>query len=350
MTHRTSAALISGALLIVIASSAWAQAPAPAQPPPAPQFPTVSVGGLSYIQYSAELEHRDALNAFDVTRAYININGALTPRIRYRLTPDIHRTSDGSLTFRAKYAFVQFDNIGRPGSRIRFGMHQTPWLDFEESINRYRVQGQMFAEREGLIPGSADFGVGYFTPFPGNRGEVEFGVYNGEGYAHSEANKYKSFQGRVTVRPFPGRPAARGLRLSAFYDLGWYAAAGPRRHGIVMGSYEHAKVVATAQWVTATERPTATLAEDLARQGYSFFVEVRQGTEGWAGIARVDRFDPNQNLPGDDRQRVIGGVAYWFKWSNVRLGLLLNDESRTYAKDAGRPDENRLLAQMHVQF
>ena len=38
-------------------------------------------------------------------------------------------------------------------------MHETPWLTFEESTNRYRVQGPMFAEREGLIPGPSDVGA-----------------------------------------------------------------------------------------------------------------------------------------------------------------------------------------------
>lgn len=358
MTNRTPAVLIAGALVLFTGRAVHAQAPPPAagqQPAqPAAEPPTVSVGALSYLQYSAEFTNRDEFNAFDVTRAYININGTLRRKVRYRLTPDIRRITDGSLagslTFRVKYAFVQFDDVLREGSRVRFGLHQTPWLDFEESINRYRVQGQMFSEREGLIPGSGDFGTGYFTPFPNNYGEVEFGLYNGEGFGSSEVNKYKSVQGRVTVRPFPGHPTARGLRLSAFYDLGWYAAGQPRRHGIVMGSYEHNRLVATAQWVTAAERPVATLTRDVDRAGYSAFLEVRQGMTGWAGVTRFDRFDPDQNLPNNERSRVIAGVAYWLEWSRARIGLLLNDENVSYARDAGRPEENRLLVQMHVQF
>ena len=126
--------------------------------------------------------------------------------MRFRFTPDIRRVTDGSLAgsliVRVKYAFAQIDNIG-PRSWIRLGAHQTPWLDFEESINRYRVQGTMFAEREGLIPGSSDFGASYFAQLPGGYGEFHAGVYNGEGYAQPELNKYKSVQGRLTVRPLP---------------------------------------------------------------------------------------------------------------------------------------------------
>ena len=154
---------------------------------------------LSYLQYNAEVENRDGLNSFDVTRAYFNINAQVASRVRFRFTPDIRRITDGSLagslTVRVKYAFAQFDTLGRTGSWARFGLHQTPWLDFEESINRYRVQGTMFAEREALIPGSGDFGASYFTPLPGGFGEVHGGVFNGEGFTQPEVNKYKERSG-----------------------------------------------------------------------------------------------------------------------------------------------------------
>ena len=42
---------------------------------------------------------------------------------------------------------------------IMFGLHEMPWLRFEESLNRYRVLGPLFAERLGLIPGATDLGA-----------------------------------------------------------------------------------------------------------------------------------------------------------------------------------------------
>ena len=167
-----------------------------------------------------------------MTRAYLNINGQMSDRFRFRFTPDIRRVTDGSLagslTVRVKYGFLQLDNVMKPGSWVRFGLAQTPWLDFEESVNRYRVQGTMFSEREGLIPGSADFGAGYFSPLPKNYGEFHAGVYNGEGFTQAEANKYKSLQGRLTVRPLPGQGLANYFRISGFYSKGWYAEDRPR--------------------------------------------------------------------------------------------------------------------------
>lgn len=307
---------------------------------------------LSYLQYDAELENRSGYNTFDVTRTYLNINAQISNNVRFRFTPDIRRITDGSmagsLVVRVKYAFAQIDNVG-PRSWIRLGAHQTPWLDFEESVNRYRVQGTMFAEREGLIPGSSDFGASYFAQLPGGYGEFHAGVYNGEGYAQPEANKYKSVQGRLTVRPMPnGGAVARAFRVSGFYNAGWYAADRPRRLGIVMGSFEHPHLVATIEGLKATENP-GPVSRDIDRSGWSLFLEPRQGTAGLAGIFRYDAFDPDHDAAGVEQSRVIAGGAYWFVWPRAKVGAVVTNEQVRYDLPS-RPDENRLLAQMHVEF
>jgi hypothetical protein len=333
-----------------LAQSTQTPPPAPAAAPAEPDYPIVRVGVLSYVQYDAELKNREDFNAFDVTRAYLNVNGQLSKNVRFRFTPDIRRATDsslgGTLVLRVKYAFVELDNLKTARSWVRFGAHQTPWLDFEEGIDRYRVQGTMFAEREGLIPGSSDFGVGYFTPI-GKYLDVQTGIYNGEGYAQTDLNKYKSLQGRVTVRPFAGNGIPNGFRLSGFYNAGWYAADRPRRLGIVMGSFEHTHLVATLQYLAATENPNG--ARDIDRQGSSGFVEIRQGPSGWAALGRVDQLDPDRLISGNSQQRVIAGAAYWVVWPRSRVGLVVTNERVNYDA-AGRPDENRLLVQTHVEF
>ncbi len=336
-----------------VASSSAQTAPASAPPAAEPDYPIIRVGVLSYVQYDAELKNRDAFNAFDLTRAYLNVNGQLSKNVRFRLTPDVRRVTDsslaGSLVLRVKYAFVELDNITAPRSWVRFGAHQTPWLDFEESVNRYRVQGTMFSEREGLIPGSSDFGVGYFTPL-GKYIDIQTGVYNGEGYTQTDVNKYKSAQGRLTLRPFAGRGVANGLRLSGFYNAGWYAANRPRRLGIVMGSFEHINLVATLQYLKATENPNAAAPREIDRNGSSGFVEIRQGVSGWAALARVDRLDPDRALARNSQRRVIAGGAYWFVWPRSRIGLVVTNEQVHYEPAATRPQENRLLVQTHIEF
>ena len=339
--------------LVMSARAACAQSTQPPAPPAEPDYPIIRIGVLSYVQYDAELKNRDAFNAFDLTRGYVNINGQLSKNVRFRLTPDVRRVTDsslaGTLVLRVKYAFVELDNVKAARSWVRFGAHQTPWLDFEESIDRYRVQGTMFSEREGLIPGSSDFGVGYFTPV-GKYVDIQTGVYNGEGYAQTDANKYKSAQGRLTLRPFAGRGVANGFRLSGFYNAGWYAADRPRRLGIVMGSFEQTHLVGTLQYLKATESPSAVAPRDIDRNGSSGFLEIRQGMNGWAALARLDLLDPDEALGNNSQRRIIAGGAYWFVWPRSRVGLVVTNEQVHYDAAAARPQENRLLVQTHVEF
>jgi hypothetical protein len=231
------------------------------------------------------------------------------------------------------------------GAKVIVGMHETPWLTYEQSINRYRVQGPMFAEREGLIPGETD--LGFSVKATGERTEVHAGVYNGEGYGRQEVDKYKSVQGRVTVRPFDEESVGGKVSLSGFYSYGWYARDRPRRVGIVMASYEQTHAVATAQYLFATDNPFVTA--NIKRTGLSFFGEARQGLTGWAGIGGVDLFDPDTSAENDSRRRYIFGGAHWNQWGRSRVGIVvtLQQVYRTVNSDR---IENKLLAQTHVEF
>ena len=110
---------------------------------------------------------------------------------------------NGSLTFRVKYAYAQMnlDDWMEKGSWVRFGIHQTPWVEFEEGIYRYRFQGQVFSERRGYLS-SSDAGASFHYNLPSNYGEVHVGVYNGENYNHPEANGHEAFEVRGSARPF----------------------------------------------------------------------------------------------------------------------------------------------------
>jgi hypothetical protein len=79
------------------------------------------------------------------------------------------------------------------------------------------------------------------------------------------------------------------------------------------------------------------------------FVEPRQGTDGLAGIFRYDALDPDTEVGGAEQNRIIAGGAFWFVWPRARAGAVVTNEQVRYDL-AMRPDENRLLAQMHVEF
>jgi len=310
-------------------------------------FPEVTFGVVSFMQYAAELHEADGYNSFDVTRGYFNVEARLSDRVRVRFTPNVRPTTDANLdrnlAIGLEYAYLNADVAD--GVSIMFGLHEMPWLAFEESLNRYRVIGPFFAERLGLIPGPSDLGVS--VKATGERTEFHVGVYNGEGYGRAEVDKYKSLDGRVTVRPFSEDSAAGNVSISGFYQYGWYARDRPRNVAIVMGSYEQPHVVATAQYLTATDNPF--VAVDVERRGLSLFGEGRQGPTGWAAVGGVDYIDPDASNDSDSRRRYIFGGAHWSQVGTGRLGVVVTLE-QIYRSINSQLLERRLLAQTHIEF
>jgi hypothetical protein len=330
-----------------LAGSAFAQSAQPGPAAPAAAFPQVSFGVVSFLQYRAELHEMDGYNAFDVTRGYFNVAARLSDRVRVRFTPDVRPTTDANLNqnLALRLEYASLDVQVSDGVAVMFGLHEMPWLSFEETLNRYRVLGPLFSERLGLIPGATDLGASIKAT--GERTEVHVGVYNGEGYGRAEADKYKSLDGRATFRPFDEDSEAANVSISGFYQYGWYARDRPRNVAIVMGSYENENIVATAQYLSATDNPF--VAVDVQRRGMSFFGEVRRGPTGWAGIGRVDFFDPDRDNPSDQRRRYIFGGAHWSQVGRGRLGVVVTMEQEISSSNS-QLLERRLLGQTHIEF
>jgi len=315
--------------------------------PAASNFPVVSFGVQSFLQYDAELHEANGYNAFDVTRGYLNIRARLNERISFRFTPDVRPTTDANLdqnlALRLEYAAL--DVQAKDGITLMFGLHEMPWLAFEETVNRYRVVGPFFAERLGLIPGPVDLGMS--VKATSERTEVHVGIYNGEGFGRAEIDKYKSIDGRATFKPFDADSELGKVTISGFYQYGWYAKDRPRNVAIGMGSYESEKVLLTAQYLSATDNPF--VAVDIKRHGLSFFGEGRQGRTGWAGIGGLDIFDPDADSDNDSQRRLMFGGAHWSQVGRGRLGVVISLEQSFRMSDSALLDR-RLLAQTHVEF
>jgi len=151
----------------------------------------------------------------------------------------------------------------------------------------------------------------------------------------------------VTLRPFATASAAGNVSISGFYQYGWYARDRPRNVAIVMASYEKPHIVATAQYLQATDNPF--IARDVERRGMSFFGEGRQGPTGWAGVGGLDLFDPDASDDSDSRRRYILGGAHWSRVGRGRLGVVVTLE-QVYQTSNSQLLERRLLAQTHVEF
>lgn len=332
--------------VLCLSGSALAQEPGNASPAPV-NYPSVSFGVVTFLQYDAELHEANGYNAFDVTRGYMNIQAQLSNRVRVRFTPDVRPTTDAdlnqNLALRLEYATL--DAKLTDHATIMFGLHEMPWLTFEESLNRYRVIGPFFAERLGLIPGPTDLGVS--VKYTAENVEAHVGIYNGEGDGRAEVDKYKSIDGRLTVSPFADDSELGNIHISGFYQYGWYAKDRPRNVAIVMGSYEKPHFVGTAQYLSATDNPF--VAVDVKRRGLSIFGEGRQGVIGWAAVGGVDFYVPDASNEGDSRRRYIFGGAHWSQVGRGQLGVVvtLQQEFQTVTAQLL---ERRLLVQTSVAF
>lgn len=355
----SSLARLAVATLMVAAAaipSAAQVTPAAGYTPP-DDTPSIKVGVTLFADYtvSQQPKVRDAdgnevtFSAFQVGRSYINVTGNISHRILFRVTPDITRETgtgsslNGSYTFRLKYAYAQWnlDDYMTKGSFARFGMQQSPWIDFIDGIYRYRFQGPTFEDREGFLP-SSDVGATFHYSLPANYGDVHAGFYNGETYARPEVNNEKAFQVRGTVRPFRSHAVLRGLRATGFYDHDAYVKRADRRRAIAALTFEHAAVHAAFNYLATTDRTSATTVATRGR-GWSAFVTPKTAM-GWEGLLRFDHMQPDTTLPKQTKNRTIAGVAYWFPHQgNVSTALLFDVDNTTFEGFSPAPPKQRRI-------
>ena len=329
---------------------------------PVDDTPSVKVGGTIYADYTYTAEPT-ALDAngnpynpasFNVSRAYINVTGNVSHLVSFRITPDITRETgsgsslNGSYTVRLKYAFGQFnfDNSLGKGSWARLGLQQTPLVDYEENIYRYRFQGTTFADREGYLT-SSDAGASFHYNFPANYGDVHVGYYNGDGYSKSEANDQKAIQARVSFRPAPTIDVMKGIRVTAFYDADNYVKNNAKTRLVGQITFEHKYVNAGFDYLKAKDQVNAT-ADEIHGEGWSAWVTPRTKF-GLEGLLRYDDLRPNETSEFH-KKRGIAGVSYWLPaMKGVSSAILLDYETVKY-DDPNKVNEIRYALHALVNF
>jgi hypothetical protein len=333
---------------------------------PPDDTPSIKVGATIFADYTYNKDPvtKDAdgndihADGFNVARSYINITGNISHMIAFRITPDITRETfvgpavSGSLVFRLKYAFAQFnlDDWMTHGSWVRFGLQQTPLVDYTEGIYRYRFQGTTFTEREGFLT-SSDNGVSFHYNFSKNFGDVHVGYYNGDGYSKPEANNQQAFQIRGTLRPFAtAKPVLRGLRITGFYDGDNYIKDDEKTRAVFQTTYEHKYVNAGYDYLHTSDQPTAAAAT-LTGNGYSFWFTPKS-TVGLEGLFRYDHYTPNSDFDSRTRERTIVGIAYWFKHQgNVSTAIMLDYDAADFDKLVPpAPKQNKIALHGLVNF
>lgn len=340
----------------------------------------IKLSGLLYLTFQDGTSGDEDYSRFYITRAYLTAETRILPLLSARVTfdtaQDLEGQGRGDMEVRLKYAYAKFHFADRgllTAPNLEAGIVHMVWLDFEESINRYRMRGPMFLERSNIF-NSADFGLTFasglgptlhedFRSFAGNKygtrhGSFALGVYNGSGYHGDERNVDKALEARATWRPLPG--SAPGLQISGLAIRGEGnvpdTGGGPPDWDVSNGfvSYQFPRGTVTAQYVSGRGNQQGTWVEPddpsqaVPYTGYSAFGEWRLGQRRqWRLVGAWDRLDRVADSGQDssfDYAHV--SVGYDFGKDNI---LLLDADIRDWdAPD--RPDDTRLQVVMQLKF
>lgn len=337
-------------------------------------------------------------NKFFVGRGYLTLKFKATDWFEARVTMDTHQDDHGDWKVRLKYLYAKFKVpmetavVSEPFAE--FGLAHMPWLDYEEHINPYRVQGTMFVERNKLH-NSADMGLTLGTllgrklpkkvaramhdKYPGSWGSLAIGVYNGGGYHDLENNENKVFEGRVSIRP--GGPYFPYVQLSYFFTYGKgahnlvieddpatpadesYTGEFPTwQSNIAMLSFMHKYGVLTAQYAFGTGSQKGNQSNWLFQpgdpggedgnarkyKGASVFAEVRLPWIKSSVFGRYDWWDGPYAGGTDPYHRIIAGYAFHFWGRNANM-LLVDFEYLLFDAE-GDTRENQWAVTLSAQI
>jgi Phosphate-selective porin O and P len=352
--------VIASTLLGLVGAGALAaQQPAPSAPTvgaPNPA-PPVTLSGVVYAQYGYAFSDTVArANNFDVTRAYVNALGKFGD-VGGRVTTDVNRTADGSLTIRLKYAYATWRPAGGPLT-LKLGQMHTPWVDWEEALWDYRMQGPIALDRNGYLS-SSDFGAGVDGAWRNERLNLQLGVYNGENYNRAPGDKRKDVSGRASFRLLNTDDMSRvgGVRLTAFGQLGTPTGGGIRNRYVGMLSYRSKLATLAGEFAVTRDRldaPPAPATPTATAIGHVFsgFGVLRVPNTAVGIIGRVDVVDPNKDRDGDRQTRVIAGASYQINPNLRVLGNvdLLSFQTQPAPTSAATLSRNNALAQIELKF
>jgi hypothetical protein len=325
---------------------------APAAPAPSP----LTVGGVVYAQYLYQLKDTaGSQNNFDVTRGYVNVIGKFSGGLYTRVTVDLFSVAAsagnndaGSYSYRLKYAYAAY-TPGKSVLTYKLGMLHTPWLDWEEALWDYRMQGQMAIERAGYLT-SSDLGIGIDGKIKDDKVNFQVTLVNGEGYHGGVGDKRKDLQARLSWRVLGTDDNSRvgGLRITAYGQLGKPTGGGTRDRLIGMVSYRSKALTLAAEAATTVDSTTA--AGELNGHVYSAFGVYHFSKSKAAVIARVDITKPQSGVANNQTTRFIVGPSYQLT-PNLRLladwDFLSYQATPTPAQEATR---SQALFQMQFTF
>jgi hypothetical protein len=192
-------------------------------------------------------------------------------------------------------------------------MLNTPYVEWEEALWDYRMQGTTVLDRAGYLS-SSDFGFLVDGNWGAEKVSLSAGVINGENYNRPLGDKGKDLVGRLSVRlaatDDPGRTG--GVRVTGYGQTGKPTGGGVRRRLVGTLSYR-SKLLTLAGVGAVTSDSALTDPVTPKRDGRvlsGFGVLRLPPSYRLQFIGRVDAVDPNTDANNDRQTRFIVGIGY----------------------------------------
>ncbi|MGH9512975.1 MAG: hypothetical protein ACRD2U_12660 [Terriglobales bacterium] len=334
------------------------------------------------------------VNVFEATRTYINLFYTPNDAVTLRITPDIYRQVDGTsgsitngtgatigssengnLTFRLKYAYVDFNSLFS-GSRafkkdkLTFGQTQNPLIDWEEGLSGYRYVYLM--PWNYLSLSSTYVGAKLHGPIEMNGKEYldyDLGVFTTASFHSIETSDKKQVMARMTLYPFGTTVDRTSLGFTVFENYGYNTkfptqqSTALNRLALLAHYQSHSKAYeavfeydlgrnafSTGNMFSGTA-PVAVKTGDqfdtfnklagtilggrsTRQQGFDVFGNARLGHSQFRLFGLYQYFQPNTHFAGTDPldfSRTVGGVSYHYEHFDFGVG----DENFHYVHPQG---------------
>jgi len=313
-------------------------------------------------------------NEFNINRTYINIFYSPTDALTFRVTPNVYRevggasaeklsstsatgsSVNGNLTFRLKYAYVDFNTLFAHSKmfgkdKLTFGQQQQPLTDWEEGLYGYRFVN--LTPWNYLSLSSTFGGVKLHGPIEFNGKQYldyEVGVFNASSFHAYEVGDKKQVMARLSYYPMGAVSKYQGLGLTGFVDYGYKDAAPDQNVKVpntrvaaiahyqsmsgdygIAGEYDYGRNafsegnlfsgsgpadffgLGPTPYAAFSDMAGALLSGTHTKQsGFAFFGHARIAKSPFYLFGMFDQFHPNTNVSNNplDFRTLTAGISY----------------------------------------
>lgn len=294
------------------------------------------VGAQVFFQWSKYSQGGTAStpNAFDVTRAYIDIKKKLDAGANARVTLDVSRINGAAkqnLFDYLKYAYVELPvavpTLLQPipySLTAKVGLQHTVWIDWADKQLGLRFIAKSLLDNEGIMS-SADFGLGALGKISVNGlPEVEYmaTVLNGTGYATNESDGKKAVAFRANSTVYDAGDLGKVI-VGAYANIESLTPSdlsfnGSNKQGGFSLGYQHDNGKVFYEYITGSKRNKKISGYSL---GGTLDINKTFGVLPGVGLfARMDSYTPDTSGANNDKKKSFYGVTYdWGK--DVKFAL-----------------------------